>query len=121
MKAKVWHDREADGLAREWHGRVWLNPPYTVRTVSAFIDRLLSEYEAGRTLRAIALTNAQTDAVWCQRLIRAAPVICLTEGRVKFWRRTGGAHVGVMGQLIAGIGVDPVKFEAAFSEYGVIR
>ena len=121
VRAKRWHSKEDDGLTREWHGRVWLNPPYTVRVVSAFIDHLLAEYEAGRVLRAITLTNAQTDAVWCQRLMRSAPVFCLTEGRVKFWRRTGGEHEGMMGQLIAGIGVDPIKFEAAFGGYGIIR
>lgn len=29
--------KEDDGLANEWHGRVWLNPPYSRKLVCAFI------------------------------------------------------------------------------------
>ena len=39
VKAAKYYTKEDDGLAQEWHGNVWLNPPYgreqiTTRTVT---------------------------------------------------------------------------------------
>jgi hypothetical protein len=36
-----------DGLAHDWAGRLWLNPPYG-RTVGTWIGKLVDEYNAGR-------------------------------------------------------------------------
>jgi hypothetical protein len=29
VRADTFFAKDDDGLAHEWHGRIWLNPPYT--------------------------------------------------------------------------------------------
>ena len=38
--AKAWYTQETDGLASPWHGRVWMNPPFSNLTpwTHKFID-----------------------------------------------------------------------------------
>jgi len=55
-----------DGLRQEWTGRVWLNPPYSRGVISRFVNKLLTEYHAGRVTAAILLTNNFTDTKWWQ-------------------------------------------------------
>lgn len=45
-----------DGLSQDWHGRVWLNPPYS--NVTDWMEKL-SEHGNG-----IALVFARTDVKW---------------------------------------------------------
>lgn len=70
-----------DGLAQQWSGRVYMNPPYG-REIGAWVDKLCEEHKAGRTIEAIALVPARTDTQWWQRL-RNYPV-CFVVGRLKF-------------------------------------
>ena len=35
-----------DGLSQEWHGRVWLNPPYSREKIKLFINKMVAEIEA---------------------------------------------------------------------------
>ena len=53
VQAKVFYTRDDDGLSKEWHGNVWLNPPYATRTVALFVAKLREEFLAGRTKQAI--------------------------------------------------------------------
>ena len=119
VRAEKFYTAEDDGLSREWHGRVWMNPPYTRGLVGRFTDRLIEERIAGRVEQGVVLVNAQTDAAWWQRLARAAEVVCVTEGRVRFWRSVGSASEGVMGQAIFGVGVDVEPFRKAIGGWGV--
>ena len=43
IRADHYFTREDDGLAQEWYGKVWLNPPYLGGNKTAFIKKLLSE------------------------------------------------------------------------------
>ncbi len=83
------HFTEADdGLAQEWHGRVYMNPPYGA-VLPAWIDKLVSEYEAGRVSEAIVMVYTKNDTRWWKRL--RADAICLLEGRQKFGNSKGSA------------------------------
>ena len=77
--------KDDDGLAQQWEGRVYLNPPYTSGLVDQFADKLVAEYRAGRVTEAIWLSNNTTDTAWFERLASAASAILLMAGRVKFW------------------------------------
>lgn len=68
---------EDDGLAQEWAGRVWLNPPYG-RETPAWIDRLIDHGDG------IALVFARVDAAWGQRALYAADAVCFIRGRLSF-------------------------------------
>jgi hypothetical protein len=72
---------EDDGLAQEWHGRVYMNPPYG-REIPDWVNKLCDEHEAGRAEEAIALVPARPDTQWWRRL-RDYPV-CFVVGRLKF-------------------------------------
>jgi hypothetical protein len=62
VQAKTYFDEQADGLTRDWHGRVFLNPPYASQLIKPFVNKLIAEVDAGRVEQAILLANDQTDA-----------------------------------------------------------
>lgn len=101
-----------DGLAQPWPGRVWCNPPYSL--VDAFAAKLIGEYDAGRLIRAVLLTNASTDAAWFADLAARYPVL-FTRGRVAFWRPDHPGESPRFGQALFGVGVDAAAFADAFA------
>jgi hypothetical protein len=46
VQARAFFTAEDDGLAQEWHGRVWLNPPYSRDLIAADNPRLLHRRHA---------------------------------------------------------------------------
>lgn len=56
--------RPDDGLAHEWSGRVWLNPPYG-KEIEPFMRRM-SEHKKG-----LALTFMRSDSRWFQDFVLA--------------------------------------------------
>ena len=70
-----------DGLNREWHGRVFMNPPYSCP--GAWMKKLQAEFESGRVREAIALVPAATDTNWLNPVLKTQPV-CFWKGRIKF-------------------------------------
>lgn len=104
--------REDDGLLHEWHGRVFMNPPYG-REVVAWIEHLCTEYEAGRTTAAIALVAARTDTEWFRRL-RNYPR-CFIWGRLRFSNQENSAPFPSMAVYL---GPSLPAFLAAFADVG---
>lgn len=68
----------ADGLKSKWHGKVWLNPPYS--DADKWIEKL-AEHGHG-----CALLFARTGTKWMQRSMRMADSICFIKGRISFLR-----------------------------------
>ncbi len=91
----VWPE---DGLAAEWSGRVWLNPPYSVHA-SAFMAKLAA-HGCGT-----ALIFARTDTVMFHRHVwGVASAILFLQGRLFFHRpdgRRADANAGGPSCLIA--------------------
>jgi phage N-6-adenine-methyltransferase len=109
---------EDDGLTFEWHGRVWLNPPYG-RLAGDFVSYLADEFEAGHTKAAVALVNAHcTDTSWFQRLWRH--ILCFTDHRIDFAAGTDGRSGSTHGSVFAYLGPDPDAFAREFSAFGAI-
>jgi ParB family chromosome partitioning protein len=115
------HYTKADnGLTKPWHGRVWLNPPFSKGNMSAFVDKLLQEYDSGRVTSAILLTNAFTPNVWWQKAGHAAAAICLMKKRINFeseGRETPGGQI--FGQSFFFFGCDAAPFIETFRPHGV--
>lgn len=81
VPAQTHFTREDDGLARPWHGRVFLNPPYG-RTLGPWIDKLVAEHRAYRVPAAVALVPGRPDTQWIRPL---APYLrCEIVGRLTF-------------------------------------
>ncbi len=66
-----------NGLARPWHGRVWLNPPYG-RETSRWLRRLVEHGDG------IALVFARSDTAWFHELAPTATGLCFVAGRLRF-------------------------------------
>lgn len=82
-----------DGLAQEWFGRVWLNPPFDRRLVGAFVQRLA---EHGR---GTALVHARTETEWFEPIWRAANALLFLAGRVIFHKPDGSMQTTADGKV----------------------
>ncbi|MGH9249744.1 MAG: DNA N-6-adenine-methyltransferase, partial [Acidimicrobiales bacterium] len=107
-----------DGLAHDWHGRVWLNPPYG-RIAGDFIDHLVKQYDTGNVTAAVALVNAHTtDTAWFQQLWDHT--LCFTDHRIDFAagteKRSGSTH----GSVFAYLGPLPRAFADVFAAHGAV-
>ena len=120
VQAKVYFTAESNGLAQEWNGTVWLNPPYSQPLIGQFIEKLVEEIEAGRCTGAVVLTHNYTDTRWFQTAARAADAICFTRGRVKFYSPSGAIASPTQGQAFFYFGKDVAGFAAEFAEVGFV-
>ena len=88
---------EQDGLAREWLGRVWLNPPYS--DVSTWLRRLAQHGNGTALIFARTETTAWFEHVWPY-----ATGLLFLRGRVTFCRvdgSPGGYNAGAPSVLVA--------------------
>ena len=85
-----------NGLLRNWHGRVWLNPPYGNETTD-WLNRLALHGNG------IALVFARTDTLWFHLIAAKADAICFLNGRIRFIDENGkqGGSSGCGSMLLA--------------------
>ena len=81
IPAQLHYTAMDDGLSRSWHGRVFMNPPYSCP--GKWMKKLQTEVESGRVPEAIALVPAATDTNWLHPVLKSQPV-CFWKGRIKF-------------------------------------
>lgn len=79
-----------DGLNHNWHGKVFLNPPYSKGNLIRWTNAILEEYEIGITTgrsegisEGILLVPNWTDAKWFQALWHYP--ICFTDHRIRYY------------------------------------
>lgn len=109
-----------DGLAQEWHGRIWMNPPYSSDLIGKFADKLVDHYGQGDIPAAIVLVNNATDTAWFHKLAGAADALCFPRGRIRFWQPGGEIGAPLQGQAILYFGDDYPIFVAAFAQFGIV-
>jgi hypothetical protein len=112
VPAKRHFTADDDGLRWQWHGRIYMNPPYG-RQIDSWIAKLCEEHEAGRVTEAIALVPARTDTQWWLRL-RDYPV-CFIQGRLTFGGNTDPAPFP---SAVFYLGEEIGNFYRAFYELG---
>lgn len=86
---EVW-TRVTNGLRKQWHGHVWLNPPYG-RAAVPFIDRMIEHADG------LLLLPSRTETAAYQRCLTAADALCLLRDRLWFVRNddaTGRSSFG---------------------------
>ena len=64
VQASSYYTSDDEGLSQQWHGRVWLNPPYAQPLMPQFVAKLVEEVGDGRVTQAICLTHNYTDTAW---------------------------------------------------------
>lgn len=117
--AAKFYTKSDDALTKQWRGRVFCNPPYSMPLIEKFTAKLIEEFDASRTTAAIYLVNNCTDAAWCQSLLRRFPV-CFTAGRIGFMNRNGQAFATRQGQALFYLGSQPELFASVFEELGTV-
>lgn len=116
IRAAKIYTEDDDGLSQQWHGRVWLNPPYGRGLTKAFITKLVEEFDASHTHAAIALVNAYGfDADWFQPLFKH--VLCFTDHRIEFYG--GGPTFGSV-FVYLGSPRGQQAFARVFSQFGTV-
>ena len=120
MRAAAYHTAEADGLARPWRGRVWLNPPYRADLIGRFVRKLLDEFEAGDVSEAVLLVHARTDAGWFHEAAGGAAAVCFTRGRIRFATPDGTGDSPTTGSAFLYFGDRPDRFARVFGEFGSV-
>jgi hypothetical protein len=119
VQAKRFFTLADDGLAQDWFGRVWLNPPYHRAMLSLFVDKLVEEWTSGRVDQAILLTHNYTDTEWFHTAARGARAICFPRGRVRFLSPAGDECSPTQGQAFFYFGADDAGFRRTFGEVGL--
>lgn len=100
VQAATYFTAEDDGLAQEWHGTVWMNPPYAQPLIGKFADKLLEQLDRGNVDAAIVLVNNGTETAWGQKLLSACAAVCLPASRIRFLRPDGNPGAPLQGQMV---------------------
>jgi phage N-6-adenine-methyltransferase len=120
IRAAKFYTEKTNGLKHDWHGRVWLNPPFAQPAIEDFVFKMVAEYIAGRVTAGVMLTHNYTDTTWFHEAASAADAICFTRGRVKFYKPDGTIAAPTQGQAFFYFGRKPASFADIFSEQGFV-
>ena len=120
VKATAFFSKDDDGLARDWRGRIFLNPPYAQPHIASFVSKMVSEFRAGRVSAAIMLTHNYTDTAWFHEAAGSSSAICFTRGRVKFVDAAGNVAAPTQGQAFFYFGDNVEGFSARFKDIGFV-
>ena len=120
VKAAQFFDMQADGLAQDWAGRVWMNPPYAQPWIMRFCEKLTAEADAGRVTEALALTHNYTDTAWFHLIASKAAAVCFTRGRIGFLDPNGKKAAPTQGQAFSYFGQNVEAFSRHFARFGVV-
>lgn len=118
VKATKYYTSETDGLARNWRGNVWMNPPYSAELISRFCSKLAHHYLAGDVIQAVVLVNNATETAWFNELVSVASAIVFPRSRVRFWKSDGELGAPLQGQAVIYAGEKPADFLREFLGFG---
>lgn len=82
--APIAYTKDDDGLAHEWQGTVWMNPPYSRVLLRQFCEKMAA-YGNGIAL----LVNRQDNLLWQEVIFPSAKSMIFMRHRVKFIRPDG--------------------------------
>ena len=89
-----------DGLSQDWHGNVWMNPPYS--TPTPWVDKFL---EHGKGIALLPITRGK----WWDRMWQASDAVVPCEYNFKFERPDGTQRVIMFRTMYFAIGEENAK------------
>ncbi len=119
VRADKFFSAQDNGLDKDWHGNIFMNPPFTQGVIEQFVTKFLSQLDLGNVKAAIVLTDAATDTSWFRSLASRASAFVLTR-RINFLKGgTFEAGSPTRGQAVFYFGNDSDKFYHAFAQFGL--
>lgn len=138
VRATRFYTKEDNGLAQDWSGNVWLNPPYSsIKSTKGlgggklrgptrlFIAKLLNDFEDGNVSQAIACVNADTNRAWFQALWKY--IFCFASRPVHFYKpddegllQKDSRNCSFFGTAFVYLGNNDAAFIREFSTFGHI-
>jgi len=124
VKATRYWTMADDGLSHEWHGHIWLNPPYGKTGSSSnqaiWAQYLKEEYEAGHVEEAVLLVKSATGYKWFEALWDIWPA-CFARERISFMCSEGDKEgQSKLGTTFFYLGNNVEKFAQTFTQFGRI-
>ena len=86
-KCFAYFDTSMDGLAQEWRGKCWMNPPYG-RGIGAWVEKAYRSSRQGATV--VCLLPARTDTAWWHDYCMKGEIEFI-RGRLKFGGHSNAA------------------------------
>jgi phage N-6-adenine-methyltransferase len=80
-KCKRYFTPEVDGLAQQWTGTVWCNPPYG-HDVVKWVKKAHESHKQGTTI--VMLLPSRTDTRWIHKYVFGSAQVIFLKGRLKF-------------------------------------
>src|SRR5579885_180283 len=131
VKVARYYTKEQNGLAQEWYGRVWLNPPYSSDKsptgmsggkqqgpTALFVAKLIDAYSTGDVEQAIVCVNADMVRSWFQPLWDY--VLCFSSHPIQFLRPSLKSEHHFFPTCFAYLGPHEQAFIDHFSPFGRI-
>jgi len=120
VKAAQFFDKHADGLARDWAGNVFLNPPFKADLAKAFVHKLCESHKAKGVPQGVLLTNNNTDTAWWHEAAETCAIICFTRGRIAFYNPAGETAAPTNGHTLFYFGGRRAQFQKHFGPFGFL-
>ncbi|WP_375210610.1 DNA N-6-adenine-methyltransferase [Hyphococcus sp.] len=120
IKAKHFYSEDKNGLTRKWSGAVYVNPPFSKTKFPAFVDKTISEYEAGNASEIVFLAPVWSETKSFQRLMESASAVLFIRGRLNFWNEKSETGRAPFGQAAFYFGSRPAEFSEQFYKLGKI-
>ncbi len=118
IQATTYYTQRENGLLRPWHGRLWLNPPYS--QMRLWTEKTSTELVRGAVSEAVLLVRPAVGTAWYQALASRFPC-CIPHKRIRFLNAEGREQRSpIHGNAFFYLGEDADKFRAVFSAVGVI-
>ena len=109
-----------DGLAQDWQGRVWLNPPYSGGDLIEWCRKLVAEVESGSVVEAVVLLPCYVETRALQLVLGACTAACFPSRRVQFERPGLPVRNPPAGSVVAYFGKRPERFRSAYADRGEV-